>query len=203
MTDHLLSEFIDAWRAGERPDAGEYVDRAPPDAQAELASSIEAFLALAPEPAYDDAAWAALTADPAIPRIAAAVEADAAEPWSALLPRLREQRGLSPDALAHSLTERLGLAGREAKTRAYLDDLEHDRLVPERLSTRLLDALGAILGAPAAWLARAGAGPAVATGALYRRQGEGEVEQRLEVIADAMLADPADWDEVDELFQGG
>jgi transcriptional regulator with XRE-family HTH domain len=201
--DRILSEFIDAWRAGARPDAGEYVDRAPPAERPELAGAIETFMSVAPEPAYDEAAWAALAADPAVPRIAAAVEDDAAEAWSVLLPRLRARHGLSLDGLATALAERLGVAGRERKTRAYLDDLEHDRLVPERLSRRLLDALAGVLGAPAAWLERAGAGPAAPAGALYRRQGDGTVEQRLEVIADAMLIDAGDWDEVDEVFQGG
>jgi transcriptional regulator with XRE-family HTH domain len=202
--DRILGEFIDAWRAGERPDAGAYVDRAPPAARTELAHTIEEFLSLAPEPEYDAAAWAALSADPAVARVAAAVEGDAAESWSALLPRLRERRDLSLDALAGAVSDRLGLAaGRQPKARAYLDDLEHDRLVPERLSRRLLDALAAVLETPAAWLERAGAGPAAPAAALYRRQGEGAVEQRLEVIADAMLAGAGDWDEVDELFQGG
>lgn len=202
--DRILSEFIDAWRAGERPDAGAYVDRAPPGERPALAHTIEDFLQLAPEPDYGAATWTALTADPAVARIAAAVESDAAESWSALLPRLRERRGLSLDGLAGAVSERLGLAGgREPKARAYLEDLEHDRLVPERLSRRLLDALATVLETPAAWLERAGAAPTAPAGALYRRQGEGAVEQRLEVIADAMLADAGDWDEVDELFQGG
>jgi transcriptional regulator with XRE-family HTH domain len=202
--DRILSEFIDAWRAGQRPDAGAYVDRAPPGAQPELSESIEIFLALAPEPDYDPAAWTALTADPAVARIAAAVESDAAEAWSTLLPRLREKRGLSLDALAGAVSERLGLAvARQAKARAYLEELEHDRLVPDRLSRRLLDALATVLETPAAWLERAGTAPAATSGALYRRQGDGEVEQRLEVIADAMLAGAGDWDDVDELFQGG
>lgn len=193
MTTDLLNEFIDAWQAGARPDAGEYVDRAPPADRPELAAAIETFLALAPEPAYDDEAWAALTADPAIARLA--------EPWSRLLPRLRERRELSPAALAAELSAELGLAGREAKTHAYLDDLEHDRLVPERLSRRLLHALATVLDAPAAWLARATAAPAPAGSALFR--GESQLEQRLEVLADAMLTPADEWDELDELFQGG
>jgi transcriptional regulator with XRE-family HTH domain len=201
--DRILSEFIDAWRAGERPAAGEYVDRAPPGEQAELAGAIDTFMAMAPEPDYGDTAWSALAADPAVAQIAHAVEADTAETWSALLPRLRARHGLSLDGLVTALADRLGLAGREAKARTYLDDLEHDRLVPERLSRRLLEALAGVLGAPAAWLERAGSGPAAPAGALYRRQGESTVEQQLDVIADAMLADADDWDDVDELFQGG
>ena len=201
--DRILSEFIDAWRAGTLPDAGAYVDRAPPAEQAELAGAIETFMAVAPEPDYDDDAWATLTTDPAVTRIADAVEDDAAEAWSSLLPRLRARHGLSLDGLATALSQRLGVTGREPKTRAYLDDLEHDRLVPGRISRRLLDALAGVLGAPAAWLERVGTAPAAPSGALYRRQGEGTIEQRLEVIADAMLADADDWDEVDELFQGG
>jgi transcriptional regulator with XRE-family HTH domain len=201
--DRILSEFIDAWHAGARPDAGRYVDRAPPEARRELAEAIETLMAMAREPSYDDAAWSALAADPAVARIAAAVETDAGAAWSALLPRLRARSGLSLDDLAGALAQRLGLAGREAKTREYLADLEQDRLVPERLSRRLLDALAAVLGAPVARLERAGAAPAPLAAALYRRQGEAALEQRLEVIADAMLADAAAWDEVDDVFQGG
>ena len=46
--DRILSEFIDAWRAGDRPDAGAFVDRAPPAERPELAGAIETFMALAP-----------------------------------------------------------------------------------------------------------------------------------------------------------
>jgi transcriptional regulator with XRE-family HTH domain len=202
-TDRLLSEFIDAWRAGTRPDAGEYVDRAPPDERGELARAIETFMALAPEPEYDDPTWAALTADPAVQRAADAVNADAVAAWSTLLPRLRQRHGLTLDGLATAVAERLGLTAQQQKTRAYLEDLEHDRLVPERLSHRLLETLAAVLGAPAAWLERAAAGPTAPAGALYRRQGQGTIEQHLEVIADAMLTPADEWDEVDDLFQGG
>ena len=161
------------------------------------------FLSLAPEPDYDQTAWG--RSPPTLPGAdRRGLESDAAEPWSALLPRLRERRGLSLDGLAGAVSERLGRRRRQAAIpRAYLEDLERDRLVPERLSRRLLDALATVLDTPAAWLERAGAALAAPAGALYRRQGEGAVEQRLKVIADAMLADAADWDEVDELFQGG
>jgi hypothetical protein len=63
--------------------------------------------------------------------------------------------------------------------------------------------LAGLLAAPAEWLERAGAGRSAPAAALYRRHGEGAVEQRLEVIADALLVSAEDWDEVDELFQGG
>ena len=202
-TDRILSEFIDAWRAGRQPDAAAYVDRSPPEARPELADAIGTFLALAPEPAYDATAWARLTGDPEVAAVAAAVAADATAPWSVLLPRLRARRGFSLDELAAALARRLGTPGREAKAARYLEALEHDRLVPARLSRRLLDALAGVLDAPAAWLERAGAGPAAPAGALYRREGEAPVEQRLEIIADALLAPAAEWDEVDELFQGG
>ncbi|MBA2429886.1 MAG: hypothetical protein H0V55_09215, partial [Thermoleophilaceae bacterium] len=51
--DRLLSEFIDAWNAGRRPDAGSYLERAGPEAQADLADSIAAFVTWAPTPDYD------------------------------------------------------------------------------------------------------------------------------------------------------
>ena len=202
--DRILSEFIDAWRAGERPDAGAYVDRAPPPARPELARTIEVFLSLAPEPEYDQAAWAALAADPAVARIAAAVESDAAESWSALLPRLRERRGLSLDGLAGAGRSGSAWPAAAAGEGARIPGGPRARPARARATVPAAARRSRHRARNARGVARARRNRSAApAGALYRRQGEGAVEQRLEVIADAMLADAADWDEVDELFQGG
>jgi transcriptional regulator with XRE-family HTH domain len=197
--DRLLSEFADAWSAGLRPDAAAFIDRAPPGERAELAEQITAFLAAAPEPAYDEAGWGALAADPALPAVASALDAPS---WATLLPELRARAGLSLDALAGALGARLGLRRELApKTRRYLEAMERERLFPARVTPRLLDALADALGASAEALAAAGRRGPAAAGALYRRQEPGAVDERFEIIADALLA-PGDWDEVDELFQG-
>ena len=53
--DRILSDFIDAWNAGRRPEVDDYVGRADEPDRAPLASDFVAFLAFAPTPEYDDA----------------------------------------------------------------------------------------------------------------------------------------------------
>jgi hypothetical protein len=205
--DRVLSDFIDAWNAGRRPDVDEHLARVEPDRRDELASDIAAFLAFAPTPDYDDAAIAAIRAEPAVASAAAAAQGRGGL-WPALLPRLRERAALSTAQLAAALVGALGLpADREPKTRGYLERLEAGELEPRALSGRLLDALGRLLGVPRDDLEAAGAfgGPAAAP-ALFRAEGPAAeaLREDLDVIADALAA-PAggEWDEVDELFRGG
>ena len=205
--DRVLSDFIDARNAGRRPDVDEHLARVEPDRRDELASDIAAFVAFAPTPDYDDAAIAAIRAEPAVASAAAAAQSRGGL-WPALLPPLRERAALSIAQLAAALVGALGLpADRERKTRGYLERLEAGDLEPRGLSGRLLDALARLLGVPRDDLEAAGAfgGPAAAP-ALFRAESPAAeaLREDLDVIADALAA-PAggDWDEVDELFRGG
>jgi hypothetical protein len=200
--DRVLSDFIDAWNAGRRPDVDEHLARVEPGRRDELASDIAAFVAFAPTPDYDDAAIAAILAEPA------AAAQGRGGLWPALLPRLRARAALSTAQLASALVGALGLPiDREPKTRGYLERLEAGELEPRGLSGRLLDALGRLLGVPRDDLEAAGAfgGPAAAP-ALFRAEGPAAeaLREDLDVIADALAAPGAgEWDEVDELFRGG
>jgi transcriptional regulator with XRE-family HTH domain len=199
MTDpeRLLSEFIDAWSAGERPEADEYIERAPQDARDALADDIAAYLALAPTPDYSAGVLDELLRDRAVLELADAIESERGL-WPALLPRLRRQAGLDRSQLAARLIARLGVEGGETKTERYLQQMERGRLDPRGVSHRVLDSLGRILGVGGDVLARAAdfqlfSEPAVSGATLG-----GAVADR---AGPAAGAEP--FDEIDRLFRGG
>jgi hypothetical protein len=205
-TDRILSDFVDAWNAGRRPDVDTYLARAPDAERAALAGEIATFLAFAPTPDYDEAALAAIGAEPAVLAAGAALGTPGGL-WPQLLPRLRERAALSTGELAARLVAALGLgADRERKTRGYLEQLEAGALEPRGLSARLLDGLARVLEVPRGALEGAGALAAPPAPALFRAEGAAAEALRadLDVLADALAA-PAGgaWDDVDELFRGG
>jgi hypothetical protein len=205
--DRILSDFIDAWNAGRRPGLDDHLARAAEADREQLSADIMAFLAFAPTPDYDDAALAAIRAEPVVASAAPAAGAPGGL-WPALLPRLRERAALSTAQLAAGLVPLLGLpADREPKTRGYLEQLEAGALEPRGLSGRLLDGMARLLGVPRDALEGAGSfgAPPVAA-ALFRADERAAEALRddLDVIADALAAPSgAAWDEVDELFCGG
>jgi hypothetical protein len=204
--DRILSDFIDAWNAGRRPDVDEHLARAAEPDRDRLLADITAFVAFAPTPDYDDAALAAIRAEPAVAAGAAATTARGGL-LPALLPRLRERAAMTTAQLASGLVGALGLpAERAPKTRDYIELLEAGELEPRGLSGRLLDAMARVLGVPRGDLEGARAFGAPAPAALFRAEGPAAEATRaeLDVIADALAAPSgADWDDVDELFRSG
>lgn len=214
VREQVLSEFIDAWNAGQRPDVDEYIARVPADEQAALSDELLSFLSLAPTPEYSDAAMAAIEAEPAL------IEAlRGSTGKTSLLPdllkRLRERIGMSTVDVAGELVGELGLAGdRTVKTAGYLEQLEEGRLEPSRVSRRVFDALGRIFGLGGSELEGAAdtggrtpvPAPAASVAPVFRaKRGAAELAgHHLEVIADALAAPGGEpRDEVDELFLGG
>lgn len=214
VREQVLSEFIDAWNAGKRPDVDEYIARVPADEQAALSEELLSFLSFAPTPAYSEEALAAIEAEPALMKALAASTGK-----SSLLPdllqRLRERFGLSTDQVAGELVGELGLADdRTPKTARYLERLEEGRLEPARVSRRVFDALGRIFGLAGSELeGAADAGgwtpvpaPAAAPAPVFRARKDAAkaAGRHLEVIADALAAPGGEpRDEVDDLFLGG
>lgn len=216
-TDQLFDDFVTAWTAGERPDVDAFLARADAPARSELAQRIGLWLEFAPTPRYDDPTWDAVRAQP---EVAGAVDAltHPAGLWPSLLPRLRRRASLGLDELAARITGPLGISGREAKTAAYLRELEAGGLRPAGVSRRVLDALADALRVSAEELARAGdvgrAAPARG-GPLFRAtEDPGSAGVQLEALTDALFAPAApsaapaapsapEWDEVDVLFRGG
>ena len=210
--DQVLSDFIDAWNAGQRPRTLEYLRRVPdgPDRE-QLAEQITAWLELAPTPDYDAGARSAIRAEPAVAAVLAGADADAGL-WPATVPRLRARAGLSIRDVAARLVERfsLGEAAVE-RTADYLQRLERGELEPSRVSRRLLDALGGLLGVPGSALADAGSfgrgfRPAAAGGTIFRAAPHAErwVAQDIEALSQAAMSPaPPELDELDRLFIGG
>src|SRR4051794_24919024 len=94
VREQVLSEFIDAWNAGKRPDVDEYIGRVPAGEQEAFGAQLLAFLTFAPTPAYSDEALAAIEAEPAMIETLRA-SAGKSSMLPDLLKRLRERIGLS------------------------------------------------------------------------------------------------------------
>ena len=201
--DEILGEFIDAWKAGERPDLDAFLERVPAAQRDELAAGVAAWLGIAPTPEHPPAARAAISAEPAMQAARRAAEA-LRPPLPESLPVLRERAGLGIRDVATRLAERFGLADRD-RTVAYLERLERGELDPGRLSRRLVDALSEALGGARIALPSPPA-PAAPSQAFFRADDEAEdwIVQDIDALSRAALASsPAPMDELDRLFLGG
>ena len=210
--EQILSDFIDAWNAGDgRASASTW--RALPDVRErdELAEQITTWLETAPTPDYDDATRAAVRAEPVVARLFEAADSDAGL-WPTLLPDLRERAGLSRDSSPYACSTALSLKRSETgRATGYLERLEAGTLDPTRVSRRLLDALGAVLGAPGRALADSATlgrafGPASAGGTLFRTGAAAEewLREDIENLSWAALSPaPPPMDELERLFTGG
>jgi transcriptional regulator with XRE-family HTH domain len=202
--EQILGEFVDAWKAGRRPDLTEYLARAPEAERDELAGLLAAWLEIAPTPAYDAPAREAIAREPAL-RSALDAAAWAREPLAARLAALRERAGLAVGDVARRLVAVFGLQGEEQRTAGYLQALERDELDASRASRRLLDALAAILGADRGELVAAPVAPAAGQ-AFFRAQDDAArwVAEDIDALSRAAVAAaPAPMDELDRLFLGG
>lgn len=203
--DALLARFIEEWNAGRRPAVEHFLDQADEAERDDLAEQITTFLAVAPTPRYDEATIDQLLGAPAVKAAAVAFAAESGA-WPILLPRLRAQSGLSLRDLASRVLRTAGLGNHGLdKAEQRLGAMERGELDATKVSSRIIDVLGRVLGVNSADLARTGMPAAAqAAGALYRRETDRGMAGELDLLADA-LATPTpegEWDEVDELFFG-
>ncbi len=191
MIDQVLSDYIDAWNAGRRPDVDAYLERVPAAERDGLAERLAEWLTVAPAPAYPAAARETIRADP---RLRAALAETRREPGALLA--LRRRAGLGLDELAQRVVSAFGLAGQQERTVVYLARLEHGELDETRLSRRLLAVLATALGQP---LQPAAPAPAM----LFRGAGE-SLAHEFEALSRAALEPaPPPLDALDRLFLGG
>jgi hypothetical protein len=202
--ESLLSEFIDAWTSGQRPDVDAYLNRADEGERGSLEREIHTFLRHAPTPAYSAEARAAIGAEPLTHAISEMPSALGL--WGTLLPSLRKRARLPRDRLVAQLAEALGASGQERKVARYYHQMEAGTLDPNGVSARVLGALASLLGVPARELEDAGsfhgfapAGPQPAFG----RTHEGAPGDLRAMPAMSAPPEDAAWDEVDRLFRGG
>jgi len=207
--EQLLSEFIEAWNAGRRPDLEAYLERAPEDQRDELADEIETWLMIAPPPAYDEATRAEIAADPIL--IAAlAAGAETVTPWATRVRALRERAGLKIEQVAERLGAALKLPAEPRRTTEYLTRAERGEFDERRLSRRLVTALATVLGADPDELRPAWPGPAL-TVQHYRTYSDAPIDQKalrkqFDAVSRAASVPPPSappLDELDRLFLGG
>jgi hypothetical protein len=208
--DKTLSEFVDAWNAGERPLVDDFLARVGKGERDELAEQIGVWLMVAPTPRYSGAALEDVAREPALVRALEAIE-DERGALAFELPRLRKLAGISVSDLAGRVVESFGL-GKGSRERAveYLEGVETGEVSGEGLSRRLLDVIGDAVGATGERLAEAASiKPSMRTAdaLFYRKTGEaaGWIAEDLSVLADAAFAPAPEGepDELDKLFYGG
>ena len=209
--EQVISEYVDLWNAGGRPDLDAFLARVAPEQQDELADAIEDFMLVAPTPSYSADTRAAIRAEPVVQRVLAQTTPQLQ--LSIEIPRLRARRTLSVRQLATKLVDAMSLSpGDVDRTEDYLARTERGELDPARFSRRLLDGLGKALEVPASALAQAAAvrpaRPSAAPAVAFRRSGgkteRSQAAEELDALAAAARAPaPADLDEVDRLFTGG
>jgi hypothetical protein len=179
----LFDDFARRFSAGERPEVGEYLDRAGEEA-GELATLIDIFLqaSLPPEPAEDTVAMM--------------------EAWAAGEPpllALRTSRGLRRADVVAALMKLLRLdPGNEIKVGRYYHRLETGLLDPSQVDRRVFEALGEALSARVTdlltWRPPAPEGEPV----MYRLRPEAMME--MAAPAAPPVHSPEEPDEIDRLF---
>ena len=208
--EQVLSEFIDAWNAGQRPRVREYLSRVPEAQRDALADEIGTWLEIAPSPELADDAWEAVRAEPAVQSLVAAYDLQP-EPLGGLLASLRAERGLERGQLAERLAEALGVQAEAGRVEAYVAQIERGSLDARGLSQRVLGTLAGLLDVARSRLEAAAdafvpAPVAPAAAPLLRASSEEDerTADHLRVAAAAMsVPAPEPWDEVDRLFRGG
>ncbi len=196
--------FTAAYERGEDPNPQDYLEQLSGRERFVLEGMIERYLETeAPLRRYDAAAFEAERDRPVLRRVAE-IAADPTS-WHAESPLqlARERERLTREQLASALLERVGLGDgperRRTKAVGYLAAIEHGELAWSRVSRRVRDALGDVLGAlPAATAPQPG--PAFRAD---EPQAAADAGEALELLADAFeTPDPDGWDEIDVLFRG-
>lgn len=214
MTDpqQIFRQFTDAYRRDGSTDPREYLARTEGIDRAELGALIDAFLERAPLRQWDAAAFSGSMAERALTRATEEAESavtEGAAGWPELLPALRTKARLKRKTVVERLAAALGFSDQEERVATYYHQMEQGQLPQSGVSTRVLEALAAIVGSSAASLRRAGEAG--------QRAGEagGEVFARVGAPADAQASPatmayrpapgerPEPPDELDLLFTGG
>jgi hypothetical protein len=204
--ERLFADYVNEHRGGGEADPLAYLDRAEDAERDELAALIDAYLAQAPGRSWDRDAFAGSAAERLSDAVAQSLQGVSGT-WPVVLPRLRHRAQVTRGALVKRLAAALDAGDREAKVGGYYHEMERGLLPSGGVSSRVLDALGEIVGATGEFLRRAGeplgTGGAPSPGEVYartRKPGAPAVDGEA-ARPDARPAQARD--EVDELFTGG
>jgi len=206
--EQLLSQYIAEHQSGGEADPVAYLGRVPDlDERATLSVRIDEYLSHAPRAPYSQELFAGSVAASAVDDLERALDGQAGL-WPSLLPRLRARAGIKRSSLVEQLSSDLGVSDRQEKVASYYHEMEQGRLPAAGVSDRVLDALGGIVGETRETLRAAGrslsayggAGPAAAGASAFARSYY-QTEDGL-TLSGTVADEPAEWDEVDELFRG-
>ena len=207
----LLEEFAAAFEAGDGPNPRDFVQRAGEGARQETEALIDRYLMTAPRRAWDPVAYESSLAKVAVDQVFESMEGVSGS-WPELLPSLRKRARLKRREVVERLAGSLGVGEepqRVEKVGRYYHEMEHGLLPAEGVSSRVIDALAAIVGASAEQIRRAGEAvtpPDSAGGAVFARKAM--ANEAFEVMDADVAASPHEpapvaRDEVDELFTAG
>ncbi len=184
----LFDEFATRYVRGERPDVGDYLERAGSERE-QLGRLIDRFLEAVPArpPTEEEVVLmqSRLEAEPPL-----------------LLLRLR--RKLSREAVADALVKRLGLdPAKSDKVGGYYHDLEVGNLDPDPVDRRVWEILSDVLKANVRGLAGVRPEPPLAPAAAYMREPTGMQAKLEHAPASPAEPDAKAPDEIDGLFTAG
>ena len=203
--EQLLSEFCDAWNAGERPRVSEFLEQAPAGDREELAALIRTFLEQAPTPDFSPETLAAISSEPAVSELASLLESQSGF-WPTLLPRLRRRSKLTRDQVVAQLAELLGLKGKEARIHPYYHQMETGTIEPGGVSRRVLEGLASVFKVDVREIEEAGDFELTSPGTSYAFLRSYSLQESKGADAfdfEAPASPGRDLDEIDQLFLGG
>ena len=212
--DRLLQDYIAEHRAGGPASPLEYLERVEGTDRLELEALIDGYLTHAPPPDRRPSAqeYAGSLSEKVVEKLSPSLTGVSGL-WPTVLPDLRARARVKRSDLVSRLAQTLGVGDREAQVADYYNRMEQGRLPAEGVSTRVLDALGAIVGQSGEALRRMGTalepgGGAVWESRVFARSGPEPAMDAAEPASPGVTAqrgEPADagWNEVDRLFLGG
>jgi len=209
--ERLFEQFTREYLRAGTADPRGYLSQADDRDRAELQALIEAFLERAPRQPWDAAAFSGSIAERALARAVARPEEAGGpeeEGWPELLPALRARARIRRRAVVERLAAALGFPGEEQRISVYYHQMEQGILRPSGVSTRVLEALGSIVGATPEMLRRAGIagqGVAEAGGEVFARAGAPAADMSdvdSDLIEYSSAHERLGPDELDRLFTG-
>jgi hypothetical protein len=207
--DRLFKQYVAEHRAGGTADPLQYLERVRGADRLELEALIDGYLTNAAPQERGAESYRGSLAEQVVESLSPSI-AGSSGLWPTVLPGLRNRAQVRRSELVHRLAQTLEVGDREAKVADYYNQMEQGLLPAEGVSTRVLAALGEIVGRSAPYLRRLGRalGPAA-----EQPPGSAAAFARLAAPAapagDEAHERPAptsampEWDEVDELFRGG
>ncbi len=213
--EELFKEYVAEHRAGGEADPSAYLERVEGLDRDELATLIDAYLVRSPGRSWDPEAFEGSAAQGLVPGLERSIGGEAGA-WPVLLPRLRERARIRRAELVEQLAAALGVGGQTEKVAGYYHEMEQGSLDSSGVSTRVLEALAAIVGSSAEALRSAGEkfgeGRPPSEGTVFARVATPQPEYEAKGVearpaapegSAAPAGSPEEATEVDRLFTGG